>query len=135
MAVTAVTPTRLVAGTFSADILVSDGVTATSTATDGTGGWAINLSSRGSTDKLIVILLDDGSGAGITVIAGDSQAPLRAKGNQTKTMAASDCFWFVPESGRFEQDDNTINIVSDDAGTKCIAFLMPVAQGGGGAIA
>lgn len=131
MAVTVVTPTRLVAGSFSADILVTDGIVATSQ----TDGWSIALGSRGFAAALLVVLLDDGSGANLTVVAGDSNAPLRAKGNLTKVMAASDCFWFTPESGRFEQDDNTINIISDDAGTKCIAFLMPVAILGGSGIA
>lgn len=133
MATTTVTPTRLT-NAFSADILVTDGITATSQ----TDGWAIALGSRGTTEQLLVVLLDDGSGANLTVKAGDRSpgpAQLAGKGDLTKVMAASDCFWYCPEPGRFEQDNNTIQIVSDDAGTKCIAFLLPVGYEGGSAIA
>lgn len=131
MAVTAITPFQLVAGTMSDDLNDSDGTVASVVG----DGWAIALGTRGSTDRLLLRVLADGTGDTIVVAAGDSQAPLRAKGSKSYVLAASDCRIIVLESGRHEQDDGTILITCSDTGTKMAAFLMPVAQGGGGAIA
>ncbi len=134
MAVTAVTPTRLVAGTPTTTLPTSGGQTATST----TDGWSIALGSRGTTEQLYVVLLDDGSGCTVTVYAGDRNpgpAQLAAKGDDTFAMAASETFYYAFEPGRHEQDNNTIQMASSDAGTKLLAFLMPIGIDGGSAIA
>lgn len=132
MATTAVTPTQLVAGTVSADILDSDGVVA-DTPSD---GWAIALGANGNTDKLIIRLVADATGDTAVVTAGDRPpAELAGKGSLSITLAASDARWIVLESGRHEQNDNTIVITCTDTGTKCLALLMPKGIGGGSAMA
>lgn len=132
MAVTVITPTRLTAGAVSADLNVSDGIVATSQ----TDGWSVVLGARGKASQLLVVIVDDGSGSTLTFKAGDLPSAKQAsKGDYVVTMAASDCFWWTPEPGRHEQDDQTITIINNDAGAKCIAFLFPYGTDGGSAIA
>lgn len=128
MATTAATPNRLTANTMSDDLNLSDGITATST----TDGWLVALGAKGNTDQLLICLLDDGSGATVTVKAGDYPLAKRAAlGDLTLTLAASDARYLMLEAGRFEQDDNTIQVVSSDAGTKILCFLIPHTRSGG----
>lgn len=132
MAVTAVTPTQLVPGTVSNDILDSDGVVA-DTVSD---GWAIALGARGKTQGLLIRLVADGTGDTAVVTAGDNPpAMLAAKGALSITLAASDARWIVLEPGRHEQNDNTIVITCGDTGTKLLALLMPYGFGGGSGVA
>ena len=132
MATTAITPTQLVAGTVSADILDANGTVA-DTPSD---GWAIALGAGGVTDKLILKFLTDGSGDTLVVTAGDRPpAELAGKGALSITLAASDARWIVLESGRHEQNDNTVVITCGDTGTKLLALLMPKGIGGGSAVA
>lgn len=134
MAVTAITPTRLVAGTWSTTIAVSSGTVATSTS----DGWSIALGSRGTVEGLLIIVLDDGSTSSIVVKAGDRNpgpAPLAGAGDLTQAFAASETRWISLTPGRHEQDDNTITIVPSTTGAKIKCFLLPTGVGGGSAIA
>lgn len=134
MAVVAVTPTRLTAGTFSATLPISGGVVATST----TDGWSIALGSRGTVEGLLIIVLDDGATSTITVKKGDRNpgpAQLADLGDKTQAFAASETRWISLQPGRHEQDDNTITVVPSTTGAKIICFLLPTGIGGGSAIA
>lgn len=132
MAETAITPTQLVTGTASADIADADG-TAADTQAD---GWAVALGANGDADKLLLKFLDDGSGATVTIAAGDKPPAERAGlGSVTFTLAASDVKYIVVEGARHLHDDNKIRCSSSDAGTKIKAFLMPKGVGGGSGIA
>lgn len=121
MAVTVITPTQLVMNTFSADILATDGVVAT-TPSD---GWSIAAGGRNG-DRLFLYFLVDGSGDTITIKAGDRPpSSLKGLGDLVQVFAASDERRVCVEAARFLQDDGTILVTATDAGSKCAAFIMP----------
>ena len=132
MATTAITPKQLVTNTRSDDILDSNGTVA-DTPSD---GWAIALGTQGATARLVLKFLADGTGDTVVITAGDNPpAHLGPKGSLSIVLAASDVRYVVLEPGRFEQNDNTIVATCTDAGTTCLAFLLPVAVNGGSGIA
>ena len=119
MAETTLTPTQLVLNTASADIVDGDGTLAGTLA----DGWSVAASGK---SMLLLKFLDDGSGATVTVKAGDRPPSHReGLGDLTITLAASDVKYVVVEQARFLRNDGTIHIVSSDAGTEASAFLMP----------
>ena len=128
MATTAITPTELVRGVVSADILDGDGTVAT---TPG-DGWVVTPTTGFSSDAILLKFLADGSGDTITFTAGDNPpAHLQGLASFTITMAASDVRYIMIESARFNQDDGTLIITCTDAGTSCKAFAIPGLGGGG----
>lgn len=135
MAVVVVTPTNFAVSVASATLPSSAGVVTTTNS----DGWSVTIPRRGSTDKLILLFLDSGATDSITVKKGDYKpgpAFLANKGDLTFALAASETKYLVLESGRFEQDDDTVTITCTGANTtKLSAFTMPYAQGGGSAIA
>jgi hypothetical protein len=132
MATTAITPTQLVFGTESADILDANGTVA-DTPSD---GWAITLGSQGTAERLLLKFLADGTGDTIVITAGDAPLAVNAsKGSDSIVLAASDVRYYIVEPGRHEQDDNTIIVTCTDTGSTCKAFLLPVAMNGGSGIA
>lgn len=131
MATTAITPKQLTWNTRSDDILDGDGTVAATPA----DGWAIALGTRGTTDRLILKFLADGTGDTVVITAGDMPPAMRAGlGSLSITLAANDVRYLALEPGRFEQNDNTIVATCSDSGTTCLAFLLPVTTGGGSGI-
>lgn len=131
MATTAIAPSVLAFSVPSADILDADGTVATTPA----DGWVIALGAKGHRGQLICKLLADASGDTVTFLAGDAVALQAARGNLAVVLAASDVRYIVLESGRFEQDDNSIRATATDAGTSMRCFLMPPTSDGGTALA
>ena len=118
----AVTPTVLVINAESADILDAGGTSITTAATDvfaiAAGGEAGN--------HLLLKFLVNGSGATITILAGDRPPSQRVDlGDLDFVLAANDVRYIVIETGRFLQDDGTIRATCTDDGTTCKAFTLP----------
>lgn len=127
MATTSITPTALAFNTMSADLVDGDG-TAADTQAD---GWAVALGDY-PTERLLFKFLDDGTGGDVTFKAGDRPpAGLAALGDLVITLAANDVRYIVLEPGRFEQSDDTITVIAEDAGCEIKVFAMPKGGGGG----
>ena len=121
MATTAITLTTLSINTVSADILDAGGTVATTPA----DGWVIAaLVNAGG--RVLLKFLVDGTGDTITLLAGDRPPSQRVDlGNLSLVLAANDVRYICVEASRFLQDDGTIHATCTDAGTSCLAFLLP----------
>jgi len=120
MSTTAITPKDLALNTRSDDLLDSDGTVATTPA----DGWVIASAAKGR--NLLLKFLADGTGDTVTIKAGDRPPSHRAGlGDLTVTLAASDVRYIVVETARFLQNDGTLLATCTDAGTSCLAFLLP----------
>lgn len=123
MATTAIALTALTLNTMSADILDADGTVATTPA----DGWVIAAAGNPGS-RLLLKFLADATGDTVTILAGDRPPSQRAGlGNLAIVLAASDVRYICVEASRFLQDDGSIHATCTDAGTSCIAFLLPAA--------
>lgn len=121
MTVATITPVALALDTASADKADADG-----TVIDGTDGADVVATNIGRNRLLVMKFVDDGSGATVTIAAGDNPPAMTAgKGAITVTLAASDVKYIAVEQARVTQDDGKIHVSSSDAGTKMMAFLLP----------
>ncbi len=125
MATTAITPEVLVMNTRSADLPDAGGVANGIVATTPADGWVIAAGGNNG-DRLILKFLADGSGDTVTIKAGDRPPSSRAGlGDLSVVLAASDVRFICVEAARFLQDDGTIIATCTDAGTSCMALILP----------
>lgn len=121
MAAATITPVALTLNTASADKADADG-----TVIDGTDGADVVATNIGKNQRLLMKFVDDGSGATVTIAAGDNPPSVKSGlGAITITLAASDVKYIACEQARVTQSDGTIHVSSSDAGTKMMAFLLP----------
>jgi len=120
MATTAITPKDLALNVKSDDLLDANG-TAADTPAD---GWVIASAAKGR--NILLKFLADGTGDTVVIKAGDRPPSHRAGlGDLSVVLAASDVRYIVVETARFLQNDGTLLVTCTDAGTTCLAFLLP----------
>lgn len=125
MADTTITPKRLTLDTIydaTAGTPAANNIVATST----TDGWVVDDVEPG--DRMVFIFTTDGSGTQtVTFKAGDyPPSPRKALGDKAfSSLGDSKTIAVCVEAGRFLQDDGTIRIVPADAGTTCLALILP----------
>jgi hypothetical protein len=124
MATTAITPVDPTFNTRSDD-LVALGTVASAPAE----GWVIAAGGK-CNGRLVLFFEADGSGDTVTIKAGDRPPAQDADyGDDDIVLAASDLRAYIP-TGRFIQDDSTIEAVCTDGGTRCYAMIIPYAGPG-----
>lgn len=134
MAVTVITPTRLLLNVASADLPDAGGTVATTPA----DGWDISmpagdLGGAAPPESMIVKFGADASGDTVVIAAGDNPPAMQAgMGSLSIVLAALDYKYVVLEGARFLQSTGVIHASCTDAGTMCQAFGMPRESGRGG---
>ncbi len=119
MATTAITPVDPTFNTRTDDLVALGTV-----ATTPSDGWVIAAGGR-CNGRLVLFFEADGSGDTVTITAGDRPPAQDADyGADTIVLAASDLRAYIP-TGRFIQDDSTIEATCTDAGTRCYALIIP----------
>ncbi len=115
-----ITPIDPTFNTRSAD-LISAG-TAISNASDNT--FIIAAAGR-CNGQIVLIFESDGTADTVTIKAGDRPPSQDADlGDDTIVLAGSDLRAYIP-TGRFIQDDSTIEATCTDNGTMCYALIIP----------
>lgn len=120
MADVAITPVDPTFNTRSADL------PAAGTAISNASANTFIIAAAGRCNGDIVLFFEaDGSGDTVTITAGDRPPAQDADyGDDTIVLAADDLRAYIP-TGRFIQDDSTIEATCTDDGTKCYALIIP----------